>query len=264
MKKNIFIISIYTSILLLACESNSSKNTIQKNEGNYIQTDIDTPSKINEKEKTVTSFLITNHSVGYFNLDSPWQEYAKNNYNLKFVQSFGTCVDACCDGGFDLGKMISLNEGKQVIENPDITIGAKKFDDSESNTKHKNNPDVFYTDSPNCNAWYWKNKISYLMIYSDLFHTAEGIGVGVSLEQIQEKFGKLTFYIGWVEEDPNAIQVILKPYPNLKLIIDEADYKGNVENINLEEFENNLNISDFKTNTKIQRIIVRKDETDND
>jgi hypothetical protein len=64
--------------------------------------------------------------------------------------------------------------------------------------------------------------------------------------------------VGWIEENVNALQVVIKSYPNTSFILDIDDYKGNWENISLTEDENSLKVSDFKENTKIKRLIVHK------
>lgn len=59
------------------------------------------------------------------------------------------------------------------------------FDNSSSKNKHKSNPDVFYSFSDNCTAWYWKDKVDYIAVHSELFKTKEGIGVGSPLEEVR-------------------------------------------------------------------------------
>lgn len=213
-----------------------------------------------EQLKAIPSsdYLITNNSVGYFKIGYSWQNFAKNSYDYKSVQGFGTCIDACCDGGFNLGKLNSNGNYGQKIENPEITIGALDFGKSESKTQHKSNPNVFYISSANCSGWYWKDKISYIVTYSEAFKTKEGIGVGSPLEELQEKLGKLQFYVGWIEEQENPLQIRIKSYPNIQFILDIDDYKGNWEDISLKGDDNFITISDFKKNTKIKRIIVHQ------
>ena len=211
-----------------------------------------------EQLKAIPSsdYLVTNNSVGYFKIGESWQNFAKNNYAYKSVQGFGTCTDACCDGGFNLGKVISNGKDGQTIEKPEITIGALDFGESISKTEHKGNPNVFYISSDNCNGWYWKDKINYIIIYSEIFKTKEGIGVGSNLAELQEKLGKIQFYVGWIEEQENALQITVKSYPNIQFILDVDDYKGNWEDISLKGDKNAITISDFKKDTKIKRLIV--------
>lgn len=200
-----------------------------------------------------SDYLITNNSVGYFKIGASWQNFAKDNYNYESVQGFGNCRDACCDGGFTLGNNLVVNEYGWV-ENPEITIGALHFGESESETEHKNNPNVFYVSSDNCSGWYWKNKISYLMIYSESFKTKEGIGVGTTLEKLEEIFGKVIINIGWLEEDANAIQIKVNSYPDIEFILDVDDAIGGYEK--LSTLGENAIISDFKKNTKIKRLFI--------
>lgn len=201
-----------------------------------------------------SDYLITNNSVGFFKLGETWQNFAKNNYNYKFIQGYGICVDACCAGGYDLGKAITNGNNTQIIENPEITIGTLRFGESESKTEHKNNQNVFYNSSDNCSGWYWKDKIRYLMIYSDAFKTKEGIGVGTTLEKLNEILGEVVINIGWLEGDANAVQVKINSYPNIEFILDEDDAIGGYEK--LSTLGETATISDFKKNTKIKRLIV--------
>ena len=211
-----------------------------------------------EQLKAIPSsdFLITNNSIGYFKIGNAWQNFAKNSYDYKSIQGYGSCTDACCDGGFNLGKVINKVSNGQTIKNPEITIGASVFGKSESKTEHKSNPNVFFISSDNCNGWYWKDKISYIVTYSEAFKTKEGIGVGSTLDEVQEKLGKLIFDVGWIEEQEHPIRFTIKSYPNLQFILDDQDYKGNLEAVNLTADNNSITISDFNKNTKIKQIKV--------
>jgi hypothetical protein len=143
------------------------------------------------ENKDADKFIITNKSVGFFRLGDAWQEVAKNEYKFEFIQGYGTCADAFCDGGYDLGTNLKINKYGFVV-NPLITLGAEPFDKySDSPTKHQMNTKVFFVESDNNSAWYYKDKAKYLVIYSDLFKTKEGIGVGSSLQKAQEKLGKI-------------------------------------------------------------------------
>lgn len=215
-------------------------------------------SKVQVAQGTAVSsadYLITNNSVGYFKIGGFWQKFAKINYAYKFIQGYGSCMDACCDGGFSLGKVIINSDYGKVIENPEITIGASSFSKSASKTQHKGNPKVFYITSDNCSGWYWKDKINYIVVYSEAFKTKEGIGIGTTLEKIQELMGKVVIKIGWMEEDGNAIQVKVDSYPNIEFILDADDAIGGYEK--LSTFGEQLaSITDFKENTKIKRLII--------
>lgn len=65
------------------------------------------------------------------------------------------------------------------------------FDKNSSKNKHKTNSNVFFSSSDNCSAWYWKDKVDYIVVHSELFKTKEGIGVGSPLEEVEEKYGKI-------------------------------------------------------------------------
>lgn len=265
MKKFKFLLISTTLILATSCGQQSSKDDETVNEQTQAKENI---SQIEEQSGDVAEesfedkFLITNNSVGYFKIGGSWQNSAKNDYNYKYVQGYGTCTDACCDGGFALGSNLVINEHGWA-ENPEIEIGAliykssDSFDDERERNKYKNNKDVFYISSDNCSGWYWNDKINYLLIYSEKFKTKEGIGVGTTLEKLEEKYGNLHFYVGWIEEDENALQVVIKSYPNISFILDIDDYKGNWEEISLKEYENSLKVFDFKKDTKLQRLILK-------
>jgi hypothetical protein len=189
-----------------------------KNEIEKMNTSIDLKKKEIEALKAQPSldYLITNNSVGLFKLGGSWRCLAQNHYSYNYIQTVGTCVDACCDGGFALGNNSVINENG-FVEKQEITIGAEVFkevnheDEVIERNKHKNNKDVFFTASDNCLGLYWNDKIRYFVIYSPLYKTKEGIGVGMTLEKLKEVCGDFDINIGWVEEDVNAITG-LTPY----------------------------------------------------
>lgn len=301
-KKIIFIlISTFGLFLLLSCgQKNSNNNSEEILEEVEIEKQVE--NIVDEK------FLITRNSVGYFKIGNSWQDVAKI-YNYKSKQSYGSCVDACCDGGFLLENKITIGamlfdqaedyEGNKYTSNPnDIPEGATKNiyemifvykvngEEKEFSTEDLSNvpegaefierkdkliewiyptlnKDVFYPAfsdyNRNCGgSWYWRDKIGYIVVHSDLFKTKEGIGVGTTLEEVQKKNGNLHFYVGWIEEDENALKIILKSYPNIEFVLDVDDYKGNCEEISLLRDENSLTISDFKRNSKIKHLIVNQ------
>ena len=239
MKKTVIILSIL-ALIAGSCGQRTDKQTkTVNNKAVGEQKEKNTQSE-NEQFDRKNKFLITNNSVGYFNINGSWQNLAEKEYHYQYVQGYGTCVDACCNGGFDLGNGI-------------MTIGALRFDDKID----KSNPNVFYVSTDNCGGWYWKDKISFIVIHSDLFKTKEGVGVSITLEESQKKLGKLVFNIGWIEEDANAVQFSTSFYPTIGFVLDVDDYIGNWEEISFMGEGNTLTISDFKDNTKIKRIIVK-------
>ena len=199
--------------------------------------------------------MITNNYVGYFKIGGSWQNFAINDYNYKSVQGYGTDHDGCYDGGYDLGKAITYDNNGKRIKNLEITIGALPFYGDESKTEHKNNPNIFYISSDNCSGWYWKDKIRYLIIYSEKFKTKEGIGVGTTLEKLKEIFGKVEINIGWLEGEDNPIRVKVNSYPSIDFILDQDDAIG----IDLYYATGTTaRVSDFKKDTKIKKLIVEK------
>lgn len=247
MKTSNLLLLLISSVILFSCgerptKSESSK-TIQQ------ATNVE---NINIESK----LLVTNNSVGDFILGGSWRDIAQSNYNYVFVEGYGSCVDACCDGGYTLGKKIIEGEYGVEIEQPELTIGAVSFDDTDSKTKHIDNPDVFYITTDNCSGWYWKDQISYIEIFSNQFKTKEGLGVGTTLEEVQETFGEIRFHVGWIEEDVNALQIKIKSYPNIQFVLSIDDYLEDWETINLAFDNNKLSISNFKKNTQIKSLIV--------
>jgi hypothetical protein len=208
------------------------------------------------ENKDADKFIITNKSVGFFRLGDAWQEVAKNEYKFEFIQGYGTCADAFCDGGYDLGTNLKINKYGFVV-NPLITLGAEPFDKySDSPTKHQMNTKVFFVESDNNSAWYYKDKAKYLVIYSDLFKTKEGIGVGSSLQKAQEKLGKIKFEVGWLREEEFPMIIKVSSYPNIAFVVNPIDYMGDLEKIDLSGEDNLIRVSDFKGNAKIIAIIV--------
>jgi hypothetical protein len=258
---------LFFMITLIKCKQDNQNETIDNSLENKVQIENATEKVLVEEVQTETEidyenkYLITNKSVGYFKLMKSWQEIATKHYNYEYHQGYGSCTDACCDGGFSLGYHLVVDKyGK--VNNPEITIGSLIYKESESTddkteqNKFKNNKNVFYVCSDNCKGWYWNDKISYLIIYSDKFKTIEGIGVGATLKSIEQKFGKLYFYVGWLEEDHNGLHVFIKSYPNVCFILDPTDYKGRLDDMASIGHENSLKLSDFNENTKIKRVII--------
>ncbi|MCL2329347.1 MAG: hypothetical protein FWC39_12650 [Bacteroidetes bacterium] len=266
MKKTVIILSVI-ALIASGCGQNTTKQVeTVNNEITNEQKEESTQSE-NEQINSSNKFLITNNSAGYFTIGGSWQDFARNKYQYEFVQGYGTCVDACCNGGFQLGNGIIKNDwNEQVLKDLKLTIGALRFEvcdeslsDKINAKKHKNNPDVFYVSSDNCKGWYWKDKISFMILYSDLFKTKEGVGVGTTLEDAQKKLGILPFYVGWLEENPDAVQICTRLYPNITFILDPNDYANGWEELStfMGNDDNSLTISDFKPNTQIKRIIIR-------
>lgn len=117
----------------------------------------------------------------------------------------------------------------------------------------------------NSSSWYRKDSIENIVIYSDLFKTAEGIGVGVTFEELRKACGDLYLHIGWIESE-ERVEVWTVKYPMIRFIFKEEDV------INFapgkREDESGLDYIDgwtgsrkedgsgFKPNSKIWRIII--------
>ena len=100
------------------------------------------------------------------------------------------------------------------------------------------------------------DKFNYILVTSSQFRTKEDIGVGSTLPTMQERFGRLDFNVGWIEEDPNALQVSVPAYPNIRFILNVDDYQGNWEDIDMKGEKSGLTISDFKRGAKIRQLFV--------
>jgi hypothetical protein len=256
---------IFLLLIIIAIVSNRTikpENPISKLDSTAIVVDTVSPI-VQNVEQIEEKYLITNNSVGLFNIDGSWQNYAKKDYNYLYVQGYANCVDASCDGGFDLGNNLVDSENGQKIENIELTIGAALFEASESNdievesSKYKDNPNVFFISSDNSCGWYLKDRISYLVLFSNKFKTKEGIGVDTNLEKVQEIFGDVVINIGWIEEDANAVQFKIDSYPNIEFILDGNDAVGGYNFLSTHEGQT-IKVSDFKENTKIKRLIISK------
>ena len=256
---------IFFLLIIIAIVSNRTK----KPEDSVLAPDstlykVDTVSTVVQAEKPIDEkYLITDNSVGLFKLGSSWQSFATNDYSYNYVQGFGRCRDGACDGGFDLGDNIVNGENGPKIENLKLTIGATLFEASESDdielesNKYKDNPNVFYISSSNSSGWYLKDEINYMIIFSDVFKTKEGIGVGTNLEKVKETYDNLSINVGWVEEDVDAVYFKLDSYPNIDFILDADDAIGGYDFLSTHEGQT-ISVSDFKENTKIKRIIISK------
>jgi hypothetical protein len=251
MKMTNFSSFLVVGLILFGCRMNSKK----LEDGASL-----TKNKITAKDETIKQindqYLISGSKVGLFSIGNSWQQISREVYQFEFVQGYGNCHDACCDGGFNLGREIINSEYGMEVSPLILTIGAMEFDQNESENIHIDNPEVFYSSSPNCSGWFWKDKIAYVIIHSDLFKTKDGIGVGTSLLHLEKEFGKLQFDIGWIEEDANSIKVKIEKYPNLAFVLDVEDFNGDWEVISFSGFDNSVSTSDFKPETKVKRIFV--------
>lgn len=207
-------------------------------------------------------FLITNSSVGYFRVGGSWRSVAKRDYKYLYIQKYGTCVDECCDGGFSLGyNEVDGEEGK-TIENLHVIIGAVPFDEDGSEHQYDNNPDVFYVSTSNCHGWYWKNKISYIKIFSDFYRLREKVGAGSLLRDFKSKFGTLHFNLGWITEDPEALYFTVDVYPEINFVLDVDDCKYSLYDSSVsDDFKAKMSddekiISMFKEGTRVWYIVV--------
>lgn len=201
-------------------------------------------------------YLISGSRVGLFSVGNSWQKISKEVYQFEFLQGYGNCHDAGCDGGFNLGREITTRKNGMEVSPSILTIGAMEFDQNESDNIHIGNPEVFYSSSPNCSGWFWKDKIAYVIIHSDLFKTKDGIGVGTPLFQLEKEFGKLQFDIGWIEEDANSIKVKIERYPNTDFILDVDDFQGDWEAMSFTGVKNSVSTLDFKPEAKVKRVFV--------
>ncbi|MCO6498275.1 MAG: hypothetical protein J5I50_11515 [Chitinophagaceae bacterium] len=259
----LLLISAYGTMMYSCNQNTGSKTGTETQHASDSVNDL-TGLSATAEESIDPRFLVTNRSVGLFEIGKAWQDIATKDYAFQFIQGYGSCIDGCCDGGFLAGDKIVTEESVKTIQNPEITIGAELFEKGGTSTKYKNDPDVFYVTSDNCNGWYRKDRVSYITIYSTRFKTKEGIGVGTTLHEVQRKFGSLSFYVGWIEEEGGAIRVLLKPYPNVKFYLDIEDYTGNPDDIDMSGIDNSLTIANFKPGTKIQGMTVTSEPMEND
>ncbi len=193
-------------------------------------------------------FLITDDAAGRFSLGQPWRS-VNQRYGYTFTQGYGSCIDACCTGGF-------LLSGGVGDKKPMLTIGAAIFDVESDETRYVNRKDVFYIVSDNCSGWYKVDEVAYLEIYDAAFQTKEAIGPGSTLLQASKTYPNLIFGAGWIEEDANALYFRVPSYSNLMFVLDVEDYLGDWETISMSREDNQIKVKDFKAGAKIQRVRV--------
>ena len=261
MKKLNFLTMVALGIVLIGCNQSkkSSSNNDFANEETQVNENISSQTE-KEMKNISDKYLITNNSIGFFSMNNSWQKIAENDYGYVFAEGYGTCVDACCDGGFYLGKNLIIDE-YNFAENMDLTIGALFFEEcsfsdlkAEKN-KYKNNKDVFLTMSDNCSGWYWKDKIGYIKVHSEKFKTKEGIGVGATLKEAVEKLDELYVDADWVEGERSALIFSTNSYPNISFIVENYEEALNFD-LNLLKGKQILKVSDVNENTKIEQILI--------
>lgn len=212
-------------------------------------------------EKSGNKYLITDNSVGFFKINASWRTIAQSEYRYRYLEGYGYYRDGCGTGGFYIGDKVVVGMHGPRINNLQLTIGAEIFENSSSyndeveSKKYQSNPNLFYVSSNNCRGWYWTDSTRYVVVHSDLFRTKEGIGVGITLKEMEQKVGKLNFTVGWIEEDENAVSIKISAYNNIEFIIDADDYKNGWEALYGEKAEL-LTANHFKPSAKIKRVIV--------
>lgn len=209
-------------------------------------------------------YLITDSSAGFFRLNSSWQARNAMDYNYNYIRDNVFCVDACCSGGYYLGNGITKHPeyNWDVLETLDLVVMCKKLSSEDNSSKYKNNKKVFYNVSDNCPGWFYHDSIMTIAIYSEVYKTIHGVGVGVPLREIERVFGKIQFDVGWMEEDGTPIHFTLKQCPNLKFyvdsdqLIDHENYERWSE-YSLTGLENDLSVSKhFISDAKISFILI--------
>jgi hypothetical protein len=193
-------------------------------------------------------FLITDDAAGRFALGQPWRS-VNQRYGYTFTQGYGSCIDACCTGGYLLSEGVGDKK-------PILTIGAAIFDVASDETRYAKRKDVFYIISDNCSGWYKADEVAYLEIYDAAFQTKEAIGPGSTLSQASKTYPNLIFGAGWIEEDANALYFRVPSYSNLMFILNVEDYLGDWETISMSKEDNQLKVSDFKSGSKVQRVRI--------
>lgn len=58
-------------------------------------------------QQTTDQYLIPDSLVGLFSFGNSWQQIAKEVYQFEYIQGYGNCMDACCEGNFILGQKSS-------------------------------------------------------------------------------------------------------------------------------------------------------------
>jgi hypothetical protein len=203
-----------------------------------------------------SSHLITDNSVGDFRLNQAWQNVAKTTYGFDFVQTEVGCNHGSCSGGYMLGLGLSADRSlKDQWEDVELEIELKVANLSAVE-KSKYSDQIFYNDSPNYKEWFWKDTISIIHIYSTKFMTKEGVGIGSSLKEAENKLGKLKFNVGWIEEDPNAVSFSAANYPDVSFILSYTDLIGEWEEFSHKGDLGENGIDSFKEGASIKRIVV--------
>jgi hypothetical protein len=243
---------VFSLVLVLGCQGSTEpgKGTSQApgwQDSSVAPTEV-VSSEVSNPKMINKDFIIQSKRVGRFLLDKPWRATAAS-YGFDYTQGFGECIDACCNGGFHLFKK----------GNPDhvwLTVGAMPFDLEADESRYAKRKDVFFVTSDNCSGWYKGDHVFNFQLYDKAFQTIEGVGVGTSLAECERIFGTLDFQVGWIEEDANALFFMVDLYEGVGFILDAEDYKEGWEALSYREEKGPLKVSDFKSTTVIQRIVI--------
>jgi len=197
--------------------------------------------------KNIDPYLITNNGAGYFLLGGIISDFpSRYNYEAEEGEIYG--VDADDAGG------LYIKDGNSVA----IVITYQYAMYDTENTKYANNDsDLFHVPDGNTAGWYYKNTIDELELLSPDFKTAEGIGVGSTIEEMKSKYD-LTSNIYMVMGEELCALVTAKQYPNLTFEIDTVgltEVGKKYSNYSRENKENYFDEEAFESDANVIRIM---------
>lgn len=221
-------------------------------------------------------YLITNNSAGYFRIDGTVKDVNDEHYKYKYHIGGINMVDAAVIAGTFLDENYDENDDEidgcsmpVPDENAIIAFKSKYFayydENDPKNSEYEQDSTIYLIRCENSSSWYRKDSIKNIVIYSDLFKTAEGIGVGITFEELRKAYGKLYLHIGWIESE-ERVEVWTVKYPMIRFIFKEEDVINFAPGKSEDESESDYidgwagsreeDGSGFKPKSKIWRIII--------
>ena len=193
---------IYTIIVFLTKCSFLVANTSKEYNTTHTTINI-VDTTIRNKQLKKSLFLITEKSVGLFSVNDTIGRSA-DFYGWPQIEDsewYDGCIKPTKNiGGLVLYYKFAFSEDAPQIDRESISKDSLKYTFSKSD---------------NCTGFYYRDSISRIEVYSEIFKTKEGIGIGSTVSDLQQEFTGLEGIYG-VDPDGKCINYIkVTEYPRI-------------------------------------------------
>ncbi|ANQ50383.1 hypothetical protein MY04_3015 [Flammeovirga sp. MY04] len=180
-------------------------------------------------------------------LNSAKELITPQEQNISVDENF--LISGVSAGKFKVGREIPVNFDKFQLYKDSREIHSEDGIQSQIYYNVFYGDDVVMQVTPryDYNKKAWDHKISEIVIQSDKFKTAKGIGVNSTIEEFIAQYPDYEIWYTYI----SGIYVIESKSERAQFMLDENDFIGKIE------IENDLNVlskTDFKQNSKIKSI----------